>query len=212
MRAALLLLLAAFAAAQELNHGVLRGQVLDYAEQSLAGGEVTLSSREEEFSAPIDRGGRFELAARPGVYSVKVEHAGYLPYQRAQVVIRAGGITNINVRLIAAEPDPGLHYFSFGVPGPIGLGAVLRRVDQIRPQRSEFGQDYMMLSYDTLAIYAPSIECDRRNFKCITEGPVVLEISNDDGITILRASKVEPDLMNRRLQIIQGETQTERWF
>ncbi len=65
-------------------------------------------------------------------------------------MVRAGAIVNLNVRPVFDNPDPGVHYYSFAVPGVVELGAVLRRVDR--------GPDAMMLSFDSLSVYAHTIK------------------------------------------------------
>jgi hypothetical protein len=193
--------------AQTADYGAVHGVVLRYDGTPLLGGEVELSSREEDFAVQVGPDGKFNLHARPGVYSLKVTEPGILPFQRAQIVIRAGSVVHLNIRPVFADPDPNLHYFSFSVPGPIQLGAVMRRVDLIRPKpRESFGQDYPMLSYDSLSVYAQSLECDRRSLRCEAEGNVLIEMGTEDGVRTERASKVEILLTQRTLILTREES------
>lgn len=199
--------------AQTAEYGAVHGVVLRYDGTPLAGGEVELTSREEDFTVEAGPDGKFNLHARPGIYSLKVTQPEILPYQRAQIVVRAGSVVNVNVRPVFAHPDPGLHYFSFTVPGPLQLGAVMRRVDAVRadPGRS-FGQDYAMFSYDSLSVYARNLECDRRYQKCEAEGDVLIEMGGEDGVRTERASKVEMLLTERTLLLTRGESVEEIGF
>jgi hypothetical protein len=117
------------AAAQTADYGAVHGTVLNADDPPLPNGQVQLTSREEDFSAKVGPDGRFALHARPGIYSLKIIRPGIIPFQRAQIVVRAGSVVNLNVRPVFDEPDPGVHYYSFAVPGVIELGAVLRHVD-----------------------------------------------------------------------------------
>lgn len=203
--AILLLALALPAAAQTADYGAVHGTVLNYDDTPLPGGEVQLTSREEDFSANVGLNGQFAIHARPGIYSIKVTRPGIIPFQRAQIVVRAGGVVNLHVRPVFDNPDPSVHYYSFAVPGVIELGAVLRRVDRIRPDpRETFGQDYMMLSFDSLSLYARNIDCDRRTLHCTAMGDAWMEIGHEDGVRREHAPKIEIDLA-KRLVLIYGE-------
>jgi hypothetical protein len=176
--------------AQSADYGAVHGVVLRYDGTPLPGGEVELSSREEDFAVQVAPDGTFSLHARPGVYSLKVTQPEILPFQRAQVVLRAGSVIHLNIRPVFAHPDPGLHYFSFGVPGPLQLGAVMRRVDRVRPTGlNHFDQDYAMLSYDTLSVYARTLDCDRRTLRCQADGDVWIEMNTDTGVRTERAPR-----------------------
>jgi hypothetical protein len=194
--------------AQNSNYGAIHGLVLNYDGTPLPGGEVELTSREEDFSGMVGPDGKFNLYARPGLYSIKVTRPDILPFQRAQIVVRAGSIVNLNVRPVFKDPDPGLHYYSFSVPGQIELGAVLRRVDRKRPAPlNSFGQDYYMLSFDSLSAYAQKLACDRRTLSCQAEGDVWIEIGDDRGIREEHASKMEVDLVKRLLFLYRHDTE-----
>jgi hypothetical protein len=201
------------ATAQDADYGAVHGIVLDYDDTPLGGGEVQLTSREEQFSAPISPDGRFSLHARPGLYSIVVMRPGIVPFQRAQIAVRAGSIMNLNVRPVFDHPDPGVHYFSFVVPGKPEMGAVLRRVDLLRPgARDSFGPDYMMLTYDTLSVYARSIACDRRFLRCTAEGNALIEIGGEDGVSAEHAERAEIALVGRRVALTRGENSAELPF
>ena len=193
--------------------GALHGVVLGYDGAPLAGGEVELNSREESFTVKVGGGGKFNVYAHPGIYSLKVTRSGMVPYQRAQIVLRPGSVANVHVRPVLSDPDPKLHYFSFGVPGPRQLGAVLRSVERVRPgPRTTFAQDWVMLSYDTLVVYAKTLSCDRRNFRCLAEGGVVTEISTDEGVKMEQAARAEIRLPENLLLIYKEDTAEERKF
>jgi len=199
--------------AQKADYGAVHGVVLHYDGTPLAGGEVELSSREEDFTAKVDARGRFSLHARPGVYSIRVDNPSILPFQRAQIVLRAGSVVNLNVRPVFKDPDPGMRYFSFPLPGPFMLAAVIRRVDRIRENPGEdFGQDYVMLSDDTLSVYAHKLDCDRRTLKCLAEGDARVEIGTEDGIRTERAPRIEIGLTDRTLTLTRGESVEEITF
>jgi len=199
--------------AQTAEYGAVHGLVLRYDGTPLAGGEVELTSREEDFTVEAGPDGKFNLHARPGIYSLKVTQPEILPYQRAQIVVRAGSVVNLNVHPVFAHPDPGLHYFSFTVPGPRQLGAVMRRVDAVRADPGRrFGQDYAMFSYDSLSIYARNLECDRRYQKCEAEGDVLIEMGGEEGIRTEHVSKVEILLTERTLLHTRGESVEEIGF
>jgi hypothetical protein len=201
------------APAQSADYGAVHGVVLRYDGTPLRGGEVEFTSRDEDFSVQVGPDGEFSLHARPGVYSLKVTQPEILPFQRAQIVLRGGSVIHLNIRPVFAHPDPGLHYFSFGVPGPLQLGAVMRRVDRVRPRaRTTFDQDYAMLSYDTLSVYAQSLDCDRRTLRCQADGDVWIEMNSDDGVRIERAPKVQIQLTERILVVTRGETAEEIAF
>jgi len=124
--------LASPATPQTSDYGAVHGTVLNYDDTALPGGDVQMTSREEDFTTKIGPDGRFALHTRPGIYSIKVTRPGIIPFERAQIVVRAGAVVNLNVRPVFDNPDPSVHYYSFVVPGVIELGAVLRRVDVMR--------------------------------------------------------------------------------
>ncbi len=170
----------------------------------LPGGEVQLTSREEDFTAKVGPDGRFVLHARPGIYSLKVTRPGIIPFQRAQIVVRAGSVVNLNVRPVFDDPDPGVHYYSFAVPGVIELGAVLRRVDR--------GPYDMMLSFDSLSVYASHIECFPRTLHCTATGNARIEIGKEDGVQRDRAPRIEIDLPQRAASLYGDESPRELKF
>jgi hypothetical protein len=193
--------------AQNTDYGAVHGAVLRYDGTPLSGGEVELRSREEDFTGKVGPDGKFSLHARPGIYSLKITHPAILPFQRAQIVIRAGGIVNLNVHPVFHDPDPGLHYYSFSVPGPIELGAVMRHVDLTRPDPGKtFGQDYPMLSYDSLSVYAQKLDCDRRSLSCRAEGDVLIEIGTEEGVRTERASRADIGLTQRTITLTREES------
>jgi hypothetical protein len=205
MRAAILAFaLTLPAAAQTADYGAVHGTVLTIDDAPLPGGEVQLTSREEDFSAKVGPDGKFALHARPGIYSLKVIRPGIIPFQRAQIVVRAGSVVNLNVRPVFDNPDPGVHYYSFAVPGAIELGAVLRRVDH--------GPDDMMLSFDSLSVYARNIECFPRTLHCTATGDARIEIGQDDGVHRDRAPRIEIDLPQRAAALYGDESPRELKF
>ncbi len=108
------------------------------------------------------------------------------------------------MRPVLDTPDPGVHYYSFTVPGVIELGAVLRRVER--------GPNDMMLSFDTLSVYARTIECDRRTLHCTAAGDARIEIGQDDGVHRDRAPKIEIDLLKRAASLYGDESPRELKF
>lgn len=205
MRAAILIFaLILPAAAQIADYGAVHGTVLNDDDTPLPGGEVQLTSRGEDFSAKVGPDGHFAVHCRPGIYSLKVTRPGIIPFQRAQIVVRAGAVVNLNVRPVLDTPDPGVHYYSFAVPGVIELGAVLRRVDR--------GPNDMMLSFDTLSVYARTIECDRRTLHCTAAGGARIEIGLDDSVHRDRAQKIEIDLPKRAASLYGDESPRELKF
>jgi hypothetical protein len=192
------------AAAQTADYGAVHGTVLNSDDTPLPNGEVQLTSREEDFTAKVGPDGHFALHARPGLYSLKVTRPGIIPFQRAQIVVRAGSVVNLNVRPVFDNPDPGVHYYSFAVPGVIELGAVLRRVDH--------GPDEMMLSFDSLSVYARTIECFPRTLHCTAAGGARIEIGQEDGVHRDRAPRVEIDLPKRTASLYGDEGVRELLF
>jgi hypothetical protein len=76
------------------------------------------------------------------------------------------------------------------------FGAVIRSVD---------GIDAMMLTFDTLSVYARSINCDRRTFICTVEGSPMIEVSNPGGIQQKRATRMEIDMRKREIFLYSEE-------
>jgi hypothetical protein len=192
------------AAAQTADYGAVHGTVLNADDPPLPNGQVQLTSREEDFSAKVGPDGRFALHARPGIYSLKIIRPGIIPFQRAQIVVRAGSVVNLNVRPVFDEPDPGVHYYSFAVPGVIELGAVLRHVDH--------GPYDMMLSFDSLSVYARNIECFPRTLHCTATGDARIEIGQEDGVHRDRAARIEIDLPKRAASLYGDESSRELKF
>jgi len=192
------------AVAQTADYAALHGTVVDSGDTSLPGGEVQLTSREEDFSAKVGPDGHFALHLRPGIYSLKVTRPGIITFQRAQIVVRAGAVVNLNVRPVFDNPDPGVHYYSFTVPGAIELGAVLRRVDR--------GPSGMMLSFDSMSVYASNIECFPRTLHCTASGGARIEIGQDDGVHRDRAPSIEIDLLKRTVSLYGAESPRELKF
>lgn len=191
-------------AAQTTDYGAVHGTVLNSDDTPLPNGEVQLTSREEDFTANVGPDGRFAIHVRPGIYSLKVTGPGRIPFQRAQIVVRAGAVVNLYVRPVFDNPDPGVHYFSFAVPGVIELGAVLRRVDQ--------GPHDMMLSFDSLSVYASNIECFPRTLHCTATGGARIEIGEEDSVHRDRAPRIEIDLPNRAVSLYGDESFRELKF
>ena len=205
MRAAILVLaLILPAAAQIAAYGAVHGTVLNGDDTALPSGDVQLTSREEDFTAKVGPDGRFAIHARPGLYSLKVTRPGIIPFQRAQIVVRAGSVVNLNVRPVLDNPDPGVHYYSFAVPGVIELDAVLRRVDH--------GPDDIMLSFDSLSVYARNIECFPRTLHCTATGDARIEIGEEDGVHRDRAPRIEIDLPKRAVSLYGDESPRELKF
>src|SRR5881227_2127097 len=93
---AVLLGLASPAGAQIADYGAVHGTVLNYDDTPLPGGEVQMTSREEDFTTKVGPDGRFALHIRPGIYSIKITRPGIIPFERAQIVVRAGTVVNLN--------------------------------------------------------------------------------------------------------------------
>jgi hypothetical protein len=108
------------------------------------------------------------------------------------------------VRPVFDEPDPGVHYYSFAVPGVIELGAVLRHVDH--------GPYDMMLSFDSLSVYARNIECFPRTLHCTATGDARIEIGQEDGVHRDRAARIEIDLPKRAASLYGDESSRELKF
>jgi hypothetical protein len=187
-----------------VNMGWLRGTVLDDHDQPVGGGEVELSSRENEFTTTVGPNGKFILKVPPDIYTIRVSRPDALLFQRSVLFIAPFSDFYLNVRpvyrsaLAPGAPDTAVHYFSFLGPGRMRFGAVVRSVDG----------GTKMLTFDNLSVYAGSIDCDRRTFVCAVEGSPFIEISSPTGIQLKRAARMELDLRKREI-FLYSEDMTE---
>jgi len=176
--------------------GWVHGTVLDDNDHPAGGGEVDLYSRENEFTAAVDPNGKFMLRVPADVYSIRVTRPDSFVFQRAVVFVAPFSDVYLNVRPVyhaalgGPEKESQIHYFSFTGPGRMQYGAVLRSVE---------GQDTQMLTYDSMAVYARIINCDRRSFMCIAEGSPSVEFGTTSGVRQERAARIEIDMAKRKV-------------
>jgi hypothetical protein len=72
--------------------GSLSGSVVDQTKQAVPGAAITLLNERTADTRAIvsdERGDFLFASVQPGLYTVKVELAGFSPYQRAHVVLSA---------------------------------------------------------------------------------------------------------------------------
>ena len=87
----LLLIGTAFAAAQEITTGSITGQVVDAQGAAVPGATVTITSSQGSKTFVTDNQGRFFTPyLTPGVYTVRVELAGFSPVEQKNINVRLG--------------------------------------------------------------------------------------------------------------------------
>jgi len=195
--------------AVQAGTATLEGQALDYNNRPVPGGQVQLVSRMHYYTTTADAQGRFKFQVPADFYSLRMSTADSLFYQRAPMALGRGRTVFVTVRPVFRPsqpanapllPDPKIHYRSFPVQGPSQLGAVLRTTEHPEGEPlSFFSQDYPMLSYDTLAVYAPEIEMNRFTNVCTATGGVVIELGTD--LAPRHATRAVIDLNHRRISI-----------
>jgi hypothetical protein len=147
-------------------------------------------------------GGLVELPA--GIYRVSSRDGNYFNFRRAAFRILPGAVTKINVsplirvreqRLMGDGSDryvfaPKPAYDVYDVPGADDAITMLVRYDKKRRGGEYIDYEsrgrHVMVSYDTLAIYATRIRFDRTKFMLTAEGDVILE----DGTRRIKANNV----------------------
>ena len=94
------------ASAQDYTSGTLAGTVVNSSGQPIAGAQVTVKSAAQGFTRELttDNNGQFRVPLIPqGAYAVSINKTGYKPTSDGALGVRAGGESNYNFTLTAAD-------------------------------------------------------------------------------------------------------------
>ena len=94
------------ASAQDYTSGTLAGTVVNSSGQPVAGAQVTVKSAAQGFTREVttDNNGQFRVPLIPqGAYAVSINKIGFKPTSDGALGVRAGGESNYNFTLTAAD-------------------------------------------------------------------------------------------------------------
>jgi Carboxypeptidase regulatory-like domain len=207
----------------------IHGRVLDSQGALVPGANVTLKRDDVKRTVAADKNGNFEMVVAVGVYWIEASRPGFQPFRRAAVdmirnrdllanVVLAAGPPHVNFvcdTVAPCEPPipqyPRVDYDEFDLRlGPGGPLKILVRFSSKIPTGSgmDYESPYAMLSYDGLALYAPTIHLAAHHDRAWADGPVILE----NGKTRIHAQRVDIDLVLRQVTMWDGKSQTVLGF
>ena len=114
LKCIVLLLLATLTVSAQIYTGSVTGVVDDPSGAVVPGARITLTetSRNYNYSATTDATGRYSLRSLPpGTYTLRVESAGFSPFQRTNIVVDVNGnvpvsYTHLDVYKRQAQTSP----------------------------------------------------------------------------------------------------------
>lgn len=162
-----------------------------------------------------DGAGRFNCQVPPGPYRVSATSYDFLPYQRAQVTVRSDDHLVLTLSTVP-EPERGLIVDERGARDFVGTpiqvqhhsevvgdgGTVLIRfmTSEKRAGAVRFRGPYLMLTSETLAIYAEEMACTSPIRTCTATGSVRVEAGEE----VLEGEAVEVDLVGRAIELTRS--------
>lgn len=177
----------------------LNDEIMPFIEVLIEGNGIRRELAFKGTGEEYEQGGLVELPV--GLYRVTSRNTNYFDFRRASFRIQPGRVTRINVyplRAVLAQmltsngrdryltaPKP--RYDLYSVPhGPDKESGMLVRYDKKHKRGEYVNYSEAMVSYDALAIYAPKIRFDRKQFTLTAEGNVILE----DGTQRIKVNSV----------------------
>jgi hypothetical protein len=186
--------------------GFIHGTVTDIHGYVIPEARVEVSSPDHECRTASNAEGRFNCELPPGVYDIIATGRSFLQYRRASVTLQAKAHVFLKLRTVPAP------LAIFSVPpatqapsGPkidyrtqkVGSADVLVRYGSLTENGGQitFRGPYLMLTMDTLAVYADELSCSDPIRTCTAKGSVIAELGQEQ----LDGAALDLDLSSRKL-------------
>jgi hypothetical protein len=193
--------------------GQIHGRVIDNW-GVIPGFNIEVVSGDNKCDVVSNGSGEFDCELPKGRYRVVAPIGNYMPYRTATIDIPAGAHRLLIIRPVVRGPtkygpeDPALKYKERAVPGGGGTDVLVRFQSVTRGDQSVvFRGPYLMLSVDTLAIYADEIKCAADFSTCTAVGLVSVDLNDET----FEGKSLDLNLQNRRF-VLTKDAQLGRTF
>ena len=208
------LLFAAAAWGQD-RPGDVRGTVVDLHGAVIPGSRVVVESPEHRCETSADGAGRFNCEVPAGQYRVTATGYSFQPYQRAPITVHP---TDHLVLTLSTVPGPerGLMVDDQGAKEYVGMRLPIKQHSEVisgnvsilirfitneqTAGRLRFHGPYLMLTSETLSVYAEELLCAVPIRTCTAKGAVRIEIGEET----LEDVSAEVDLVSRYFKLARS--------
>lgn len=189
--------------------GFIHGTVVDPSDAVIVGARVEVSSGEQKCETTSNAEGKFNCQLPPGRYRIIATDPRFFPYRRATVNLEVLAHASLKLRTVPG-PTRGISVPHSGddilgdATSPVSYQeqAIQGNADVVvRYHGSEekegkiiFRGPYLMLTVDTLAVYADEMTCSNPIRSCTARGSVIAEV----GAERLEGTVLDLDLSTRK--------------
>ena len=181
------------ASSAESPSGQIKGTAMDVTGAVIPGASVGLYGKSDRWQTTTDQSGNFRFDAPPGIYEIRAEATGFLPFRRAPFRLESGQEILMNISVIPSglsshvvTQPPKIGEESFALPNSTDPSLVLFVQFSAKQQHDDLLQyRWIMISYDVMTLYGDTARLNAKSLQLEVEGNVIVE----DGLKRIRVRK-----------------------
>ncbi|MEK6301667.1 MAG: carboxypeptidase regulatory-like domain-containing protein [Acidobacteriota bacterium] len=177
----------------ESPSGRIKGAAMDVTGAVIPGATVGLYGKSDRWQTTTDQNGNYRFDAPPGIYEIRAEATGFLPFRRAPFRLESGQDILMNIRIIPSglashvvTQPPKIGEESFALPSSPDPSLILFVQFGAKQQHNDLVEYRgVMISYDVMTLYGDRARLNAKSLQLEVEGNVIVE----DGLKRIRVRK-----------------------